>query len=189
MSTTVTDICNLALAKVGADSIQDITQNTRAAIKLNSIYEPIRDSVLREHPWNFAIKRVKLYPTSTTPAFEYDHEYDLPNDCLRILTIDEQELDEIEFSIEGRKLLSDEDYLDVRYIYRNEDPSEYDATFCNALAWRLASEIAYFLTQSDTREASCLARYKEVVKDARAMDGMEGTLKVFNTPSWKETRR
>jgi hypothetical protein len=186
MAVSKTSICNSALVKVGAERISSITQDTKRAIILNAIYDQVRDSVLRAHRWNFAIKRVALAPTAAVPAFGYNFEYDLPNDCLRLLDTDP---DDIDFVIEERKIRTDEPTLDVLYIFQNIDESSWDSCFAEAMAWRLASEISYNLTQSSTVAAFCDKKYKEVLAEARSMDGAEGPLKGIEADTWTGSRR
>ena len=53
-------VCNLALIKMGhkGTGITSLTASTEAARKCNVLYEPIRDDLLAQHPWKFALKRV-----------------------------------------------------------------------------------------------------------------------------------
>jgi hypothetical protein len=193
MPVTKTGICNSALVKVGADIISAITQNTASAIALNAIYDSVRDEELRKHPWNFAIKRALLAPTSTTPTYNFDYEYDVPNDCLRILDlsddVDSEGDDDFEFQIEGGKLLSNESSLYVRYIRREDDESEWDACFAEVMAWRLAREVAYKLTQSVTLVDAMQKGYEQAIKEARTCDAMEGTMKLLIADKWVDARK
>ena len=186
MAVTQIKICNLALAKIGAARISDITQDTKSAILLNSIYELIRDQVLRAHPWNFATKRATISPNASTPDFEYDYTYDLPNDCLKVL---DTYPDNIEHVIEGRTILTNEETLDLKYIYQNTDESLWDSCFANAFAARLAQELAYSMTQSSTLVEQMKADYKNSLAEARAMDGTEGTLKGLEVDDWTDSRK
>lgn len=186
MAVTQIQICNSALTKIGADRISSITQDTKSAVILNSIYDQIRDAVLRAHPWNFAIKRAALAPTSTTPAFEYTYAYDLPSDCLRILDLDSLDID---FVVENGQILSDESTLNVRYIYRNEDESLWDSCFAEAMSWRLARELAFALRQSAPLIDACDKGYEKALREARTMDGAEGIIRDAEIVTWTDSRR
>lgn len=181
MPVTQVSVCNSALVKVGADRISSITQNTKSAILLNAIFNQTRDNVLRAHPWNFAMKRATLAPTSTTPEFEWDYQYDKPSDMLRVW---ETYPDDIPHIIEGEKILTDESSLDVRYIYRQDDPATWDACFAEALAWNLAEQIALALTGSLNIQKACADGYKRALAEARSMDGMEGAIKGLEIDDW-----
>lgn len=179
-------ICNSALIKVGADRISSITQDTRSAVLLNAIWDQVRDAVLRAHPWNFAIKRVTLNPTGTAPEYEYDYAFDLPNDCLRVL---EHQYNDVDFIVENGQILTDEATFPCRYIYRNDDPSDWDACFAEALSWRLARELAYAITQSSTLADQCEKSYMKALAEARSMDGTEGVIKGLVSDEWTNARR
>lgn len=186
MPVTVVSVCNSALVKVGADRISSITQDTKSAKILNAIFNTVRDDVLRAHRWNFAMTRATLAPTGTEPDFEYDYQYDLPSDCLRIV---ETYPDDIDFVVEGRTILSNESELSVVYIRRNEDPASWDSCFAEALAWRLAREVAYNLTQSNALVKQCDDAYKAQLAEARSIDGAEGIIKGLEADVWTRARR
>lgn len=117
---TEVSICSNALRKLGDSPITSLTENSERARLCNALYEPARDSLLRSHAWNFAITRAALSQISSTPAFEYSHQYALPTDpfCLRVLKM---EFDDYEFKIEnlagqGRVLLTNEGTANIIYI-------------------------------------------------------------------------
>ena len=53
-------IINGALSKLGEVPILAVTDNTEPGRLANRTYNDIRDALLREFPWNFAIKRASL---------------------------------------------------------------------------------------------------------------------------------
>ena len=69
MATSVVQIVNNALVRIGANAILTLTEDSEAARAANLIYEQVRDSCLRDHVWNFAVNRVELAQNSTAPAF------------------------------------------------------------------------------------------------------------------------
>lgn len=183
-------ICNSALIKIGADVISALSQDTKSARCLNAVFDQVRDEVLRSHPWNFAITRSSLTPTANTPVYEYDYEYSLPSDCLRVLGFDvDDDYETPEYVIEDGKILSNYSEMKLRYVYRNEDPSSWDPMFAEALAWRLAQQVAYALTQSASVVAYAAAGYERALAFARSTDGSEGTLKGLIADSWTTSRR
>jgi len=192
MAISEVSVCNSALIKIGADRISSRTENVKSAICLNAIFDQIRDCELRDHPWNFAILRTTLAPTSTTPNSEYDYEYDLPSDCLRVLAVlldvDDDGTEDYDYVIEAGKILIDESSIYVKYIKREDDPSEWDPSFAEALAWRLAREVAFNLTQSVSVVEMCEKGYRAAIAQARASDGMEGVLKSLVADDWTNER-
>lgn len=168
---SITDICNSALQRVGAASITSLAENSREARQCNIAYDSNRRDELRRHNWNFAIKRAVLAPDSESPAFDYDYQFTLPSDCLRVLRPAETNLD---WAIEGRKILTnDGDTLYLRYIADIEDPSMFDPSFYNVVAAALAIDLCEPLTQSNTKKAQLIQDYKDSVADAKRVDAFE----------------
>lgn len=196
MPVTQVSICNRALIRCGASRISMITEDVQGAILCNALYDELRDEVLRAHPWNFAIKRVQLAPTATTPEWGYDYEYETPNDCLRVLpdVRDSNEQDGIDHVVEAdsdgndKVIRTNESVLNLRYIFRHENESAWDSNFASAFAWKLAYEISYALTQSVTLQAACEKAYIKILAEARSMDGMEGNAPQLIADDWTRSR-
>lgn len=74
-------ICNLALNHIGAYAIASLSDATKEARDCNTLYSYARDSVLRDHKWAFATKRLTLaLLTDTYSGWDYAYQY--PTDCL-----------------------------------------------------------------------------------------------------------
>ena len=102
--------------------------------------------------------------------------------CLRVLSFFTSNVDaeispydsQVMFKIEGRKILSDEATCRIVYLARVTDTEQFDSLLSNAIAYRLASETAYAITGSTTVAQSMYSMYEQKVKEARAMDALEG---------------
>ena len=167
---SVVDICNSALNHIGGNNITSLTEDSKPARLLNQRYEPVRDAVFRSHPWNCLVTRTDM-ADSTAPAFDFSYQYTLPSDCLRVLQA--QYLDTV-FKVEGRKILTDETTFNLIYIKRETDTAQYDSLLIDALAARLASEIAYPLIASSVVANTMLQVYDQKVREARFVDATEG---------------
>lgn len=179
-------ICNSALLKVGADVIVSITDNNRAAIVCNTLYNYLRDEVMGESPWRFATFRAVLVPNSTVPAFDYLYSYDIPSDCLRLL---KTYSDNINWIVESGQILTNETSLDMIYLQRNTDESTWDARFCEAFAWRIAMELAMPLTKNIPIQQMCATNYEKSLAQARAMNAVIGTQSNLIADIWSGARR
>lgn len=190
MATSKVAICNSALAKLGVDFISDLTDETKAAILCNEQYDKKRQQLLRAHPWNFAIKRVSLAKTATTPEFEFDNEFQLPSDCLRVLKIDDEGYipNYPTWVIEGDKLLSSLDTVKIKYIADIEDVGLFDENFTEALAFLIASDLSYALVQSASLSKAMLELHDRVLRDARSFDAQEGTPEDLGADRWTSSR-
>lgn len=177
-------ICNLALLKIGDITITSLTDDTKSARVCNQIFEPIRDAVLREHHWNFAIKREELGLMTSSPAFEYSNQFQLPSDCLKVIEVE----DHYEHKIEGGKLLTNESSIFLKYIARIEDPNLYDSLFIEALSARLAAELAIAIADNNTLHQNMVVLYDEKISMARSLDAKEGTPEGLETTNWLFSR-
>ena len=181
---SVVDICNEALDLLGAATITALTQNSKEARLCNRKYEPIRDAVLRAHPWNIAVTRKELAQDAASPAFGFTYQYTLPTEpfCLRVLSFFDSNVNSdiaaydsnVMYKIEGRKILSNEGTCRIVYVGRVEDTEQYDSLLSAAIAHRLAAEIAYAITGSSTIAQTMNAQYEQRLREAKSIDAMEG---------------
>jgi len=178
-------ICNMAIHLLGAKRISALTDGTEEAQILTDVYDYILDEVLAAHPWNFAIKRDTLAELATEPEYEFENMFQLPNDCLRVIRMED---DDAVFSIESDALLTDEGEAKIKYIARITDTSKYSPHFVTTLAARLASEIAFPLTNSTSLAEAMFKMYQEKVKTASSCDGQEGTADKVDETSWIDDR-
>lgn len=182
MAQTAIDCCNSALQRVGATTIMSLLDNSPEARACSVAYDSNRRDELRKHPWNFAVTRVVLAPDATAPAFDYEYQFTLPTDCLRILRPSQYDLD---WKIEGRKILSNYDNpLYLRYIADITDPTLWDASFYNVMAASLAADICERLTQSNTKKQLLMQEYMDAVRIARRMDAFESGPEESSDDSW-----
>ncbi len=168
--TSELDICNSALAKLGAEKIQSLTDQNKRARLCNQQYKPNRDKLLRMHPWNFAIKRVTLNPLVSSPPFGPLNEFQLPSDLIRIYKLFNQE------NIHKKEqdtLVSSDGTIDLIYIFKVENVALMDVSFQELLALMLAADISYALIQSNTLTQSLWAQYREERKEIRSFSSQE----------------
>jgi len=80
-------ICNLALGWLGANLITSLNDDNREAQLCKTNYDDIRDAVLEEREWTFAVRRLTLPPMVLQPVYGYRNQFLLPNDVLRLLNV------------------------------------------------------------------------------------------------------
>ena len=169
---TETSICNIALIKIGAERISNLTQDKKEAKLCNRLYAPSRDMLLRLHPWNFAIERAELAQLDDVPIADYSYQYQLPTnpECLRILEVTESLS---KWVVEGDYLLIDDGAVEIRYIKRVIDPTKFDTGFVELLADKLASDLAIPITHNLRLAGLMKAEYRSSLIRIRGMDYME----------------
>jgi len=177
MATSVS-ICSNALLMLGAQPINDLDEDLDRARLAANLYPSVRDDMLRSHPWNCAVKRVVLSPDSTPPAFGYAYQFPLPPDWLRTLSVGDYGA-EIDFRIEGRMLMADDSAPKLRYIFRNEVESTWDAMLIHCMTLAMAAGMAYAITQSTSLEQSRIQELQMALKRARAADGQDEPPETF----------
>lgn len=189
---TTTDIANMALSRIGHNrqmtSFDDDATAEGDLVRLH--YPRLRDSLLRSHPWNFAIKRVELALLDETPAFEYEYKFTLPTDCLKVLrTSVEAENIEDDYRIEGRYLLSNSDTCLIEYVAQITDTNQFDAMFVDMLAWAIAAECAMPLINDARVAQNAAGMFQTMQRDARSVDAQEGTPRqIIDSYSWLTAR-
>lgn len=79
---TPTQICNMALARVGVSMfINSLAENSNEAFVCNRFYDSCLDRCLSDLPWNFATRYAELQDIDTPPA-GWLYRYNYPYDCL-----------------------------------------------------------------------------------------------------------
>ena len=184
MANSKVEIANLALMHVGDSTITSFSDGTTAANTINTVYETVRDAVLRDHVWNFAIKQATPSLDAVAPIYGFNHRFDMPTDLLRLVEIE----DNPEYRLEGRFILTDSNPINIRYVYKNETVTEYDSMFVQALAARLAATIAERLTQSSSLAEELLSVYRLHLKDAKSVDAQAGYPQDVEANLWIDSR-
>ena len=183
---SVIDICNRALDKLGQGAITSLDDGTTASNLCNRNYEQTRDQLLRDHPWNFAVTRASLAPSTNEPVWGFANRFPLPSDCLRLIEVDR--LSSGEYQVEGRAILADDFVLNIRYIRRVTDPNDFDVAFIEALATRLALQLCEAITQSSQKKQMLWQDFEDALTRARRADGQENPPAIFEESEWISVR-
>jgi len=187
MATSKIEICNSALSKLGVEPIASFAETSKAAVYCNLQYDKIRKKLLREHLWNFAIKRSSLAKLAAAPLFGYGAAFQLPSDCIMPLTTNQG----IDFEEEGKTLLMNSDSCILQYISDITDVSYFDVAFEEALSYMLAADLAYPFKQSSTLADSLYQKAKIELANARFYDakiGRTGDTKKIQEDVWLNSR-
>lgn len=173
------DICKLAMDHLGEDtsgivSIEAPTSTNEELLQRH--YDQERRAALRQYVWNFAKKRALLSRIGT-PAFDFADQYQLPNDCLRVVSIGETELSPIQnYDIQGRTILVDNSgatSLKLRYIYDSENVPEWDPLFIQYFSLTLALAVGYKGKQKKSIIDAITTKLVQVEGKAVQVDGQE----------------
>jgi len=177
-ATSEVQICSNALLLLGQRPISSLNDPDGSAgdsvILAANFWPMVRQAVLRSHPWNCAMKRVALAPDSVAPAFDWSYAFTLPGDYMRTWTVG-RDGDAPEWMVENGKILLDNAVCYLRYVFDNTDTTTYDGMLTLALTSGMAAAMAYPITKSQTEQDSMIKLHQFHLKQARTVDGQEGT--------------
>ena len=117
-----------------------------------------------------------MVSTGNTPLYRWSYEYTLPADFIRAVEINQNDIfDSVRhYEIESSKLLTDEDSVNLKYIFDQKDPRRFDPLFVEALSLRLASRIVVNLTGKHQLRQAFIEEYENVTKElAQQIDATE----------------
>ena len=172
---TKTDVCNLALCRIGEALIDDIddTGDRRARLaKLN--YEASLKEMLRGHFWGFAMVMKPLVAVDIDglaeplEALGWTSAWEVPTDFLKlreVMTADGGKVDKFDFRrLDGAKCLVAGDYetLNLHYVAMIDVPDDYDPAFTAAFVTLLAARLARPISGSEKLEEELLRLYHSV---------------------------
>jgi hypothetical protein len=198
-------ICNQALGWLGANLITSLNDDNREAQLCKTNYDDIRDAVLEEREWTFAVRRITLAPLVLPPVYGYGNQFLLPPDVMRVLNIPDTTfggtvLGGNQFgglaqgpdqqpqlpnwrkeSIEdpaatGNVILANVDQLVLRVIWRVTNIGLYSPMFIQCLAQRIAADLCIPLTQNRGLWVDMWRVYEQKLIRASAMDGIQGAM-------------
>ena len=177
MAADSVEICNSALIKIGAKTISSLSDDSKSAKVCNLQYDRLRKELLRAHPWNFAMSYVALASTGNTPVWDdWTNEFTIPSDVLRILGTNMlyDAKWEVGYNASGSKVLwCNDNSVKIQYVKDLTNTTRFDASFDEALSLRIAADIAYSLTQSQSVQQNMFKAYTQFLKDARSFDAQE----------------
>jgi len=176
------EICNMALGGVGvAHEISSLTEASTEAEQCNRFYAATRNELLRDLSPQFARRYVALALLEEDPNDDWAYSYRYPSDCLRALRlVDGHRIQttripwELASDTTGRLIYTDQDDAVLRYIARIEDPEQFDPSFVEALAWKLAFKLSIPLSRSKAERDYAFDMYKVSRSIANANDANEG---------------
>lgn len=176
-----TDIVNYAGVKIGAEAVlSSIDENNKLARTARAVWAIALEATLAGHPWNFAIGRASLPALLEQPAFGYARQFQRPADMVRLIEVNGAHVwgltpgADAPFQYEGDRILTDlGPRLELRYVKRITETSLFSAGFVEALACRLAQEMALPITESATTRQLMEKAFSDAIGEAKGTDGRE----------------
>jgi hypothetical protein len=175
MAYTDVDLCSAALAKLGAQPITSLADESAEALIAARLYPIARDALLSAHPWTFTLAETPLERDPAAEGGEFRHAFLLPADLLRTISAGGAGRSRgLVYRIYGPRLVSDAPSVTLAY-QRRVEPTAFPPYFAAALVARLAAEFCLPITESTAR-AEVLGRLAaSELKLARLLDSQQST--------------
>lgn len=179
------EIANRALILIGGRTVLSLNEGNKEARLCNEAFDGCRAAVLRSYPSKFAITRAVLTITDEAPAFGFANSFELPDNFIRLVELNEGEE---QYEIEGGFILSDSSELRLKYVWDFKGPNYPDTIWNEALAIYLGWTISYSLTQSGELRDRMWMDYEKVMKTARWVNSKEGPAKQLTAEQYLDSR-
>jgi hypothetical protein len=177
---------------IGEDPITSFSDDDSTARAVNLRFNSVRDAVLRNHPWNTAKSRQQLPKLTEDPPFGWERQFQLPNDWLRIIRINNYHSHWYtygrHYEIEGNKLLTNLEKVQLVYVRRVEDVTQWDPLLSEVISARLAYELAMPITQDRAISQQAYRVYQDKLKEARNADAMDEPGQHLDADLWLGSR-
>lgn len=185
-------IANYAGVKVGAEAVLTaLDENNKLARTVSAVWDIALDATLAAHPWNFAIGRAALAALVDMPVYGYARQFQRPSDMLRLVEVNDVHVwgltpgADAPYQLEGDRILTDLGApLRIRYVRRILDTGSFSAGFVEALACRLAAEIALPMTESSTTREMMMQAFNASIGEAKGVDGRENPPELPMEDDW-----
>lgn len=193
MALSQTEIVNLALTRLGQDRVISISDDVEAARVMRSLWDFTRDAVLASYPWKFAIKRTSLPALSTAPAYGWERQFTVPEECLRLVQVGDDYVFYTglleTFQLEGGVILTDEAApLRLRYVERVTNVGLWPVLFGRVVAMQLAIDACEKLTTSNAKQGALNEAYALAVAQARKQSAIERPPQRADNSDWLNAR-
>ena len=188
--TSKTEICRLAVSLLGNfEDVTDIeTPDTKLEKRCLLWYDISRQNALKSAMPNFALRRRKVGKLQGTPAFGYAYEYEYPEDCLKLLGIDEISLRQDNYTVESNGartvIQTDEDVngLPIRFIGDETNVLLFSPDFKLLLAYTIAYNTSMAIT-ADINKMQLIEQGlgKQMIRIAAMMSQENRPVKISNS--------
>jgi hypothetical protein len=169
MEGTLLETCNRALVRLGLARMQSFTEDTATARAVDAVFEAVRETVQRGWWWRFALRRRRLecgWPAQT-PGWNWEHR--VPEDFLEWCP---EAGTETEMQVEGDRIWTRGQPVELRYVGRVPDTAQWDPAFADVFVARLALELQPVLAAGADRVV-LQAEYQAAVAGARRANAFE----------------
>ena len=182
---TKLEIYNLALSKLSAKRVADLSENTPSRIICDQHYDIARRTTLEaQHSWTFATSAFELTSITVPVAYEtlWAKAYSYLESAIQLIRVFQTDNADVKYivrvyeetpSVFKQCILADMEGLYAEYILDIEEPSFFSPLFIDALTTNLASRIAFPLTRSASFEQLFIQKFNTLIASAQTRDASE----------------
>ncbi|TXH12893.1 MAG: hypothetical protein E6R03_12200 [Hyphomicrobiaceae bacterium] len=102
--TSALQIRKAAIARLGGEVPQSISEDVDELIAANAIYDSVVGYFLTKHAWSFAVKEVEIAVTDAEPFPPWNSEYAKPADCRNVRDVRDQYGCKVAYDLRGTKI-------------------------------------------------------------------------------------
>jgi hypothetical protein len=194
------DIFNLALLKLAQDAtIASFVERSKESRVAARLWEPMRDLVLAERQWPWAMRAMPLALTTEAAMPGWRYRYARPADCISVVAVTDEngvragrrmahwcndgfrQRYAVEYEVaggeQGASILADIEQAYLIYVARIEDTERFPPQFVEVLACKLAEEAAPAIIgdRGFSSKPNLKQLYQMALSQAAAHDYNEGT--------------
>ena len=176
------EIYNQALGFVGTRTVGSPNERTPEAIQCELMWDRARRSALRDFPYRFAVRRMRLPEKELPDVYESEwlHCYGIPDTVLKVVRVHDgarRGINKTPYAIqrgdEGEMLLTDVEQAMIDAVVDVEDISQWDDAFVAAMARKLACLICVPLCKGDSKLNGLVQMYQASIPVAEGADASE----------------
>lgn len=197
MTTSSTDICNLALvAKLGQKRIASLNEASTEARACLDVYSHALAFVTADHNWRHARRLSALTEVTNDRETEWGYAYQRPSDCLRVIRLVSYAAPfdpryPILSEMIGDTIYTNESLARLDYIRLITDADKFSPAFVNALSSYLAAQLVQPLELNPQLALTMMQKYVADRNHAVAMDGNDTIYQLSadeTVPDWMLAR-
>jgi len=196
---TEIDAANGALALIGEPALIALDDDRHAARVISQNFGHVRDALLVEHTWNFALN--DFLPASDGPADELGrYWFVLHPDCLQVISVDGLTNNDWVIRavrdpssttpVNAKMLVCKVVAPEVRAIWRVGNPALWSPLFIDVFQHLLAAKIAALIPRATDRADEMEEKAARKLFKAQRRDAQEGVSQKYSQESpWVNARR
>lgn len=183
------EIINRALLKLGEPPVSSLN-DTAFGKSYEMIYDDVKKLLLSAYPWRFATALQSLVQEQEKYGARY--LYALPEDCLLLLRVFDTNTETalLEYEIAGQAIaLETNADISVEYVQDIDDDASFSALFREALAAKIASELAMRLKHSINFKQVFENEFYNLILQAELTNEIAKCVEVMPDNSWVKVRQ